>query len=137
GDSNLAVRTLWGGGQKLLMQTPGNYVVVTQRRRNLGAYFIGTSDRAVEINTWNKADRTAEGVGPCSTFTDLRRAYGKRLKANPHNVDPRTGAVFGWTVGKHLFFAMGPFPNPVRVNTVAVYSNDLASVGYIASNEGP
>jgi serine/threonine-protein kinase len=137
GDSNLAVRTLWGGGQQLLMQTPGNYVVVTQRRRNLGAYFIGTSDRAVEINTWNKADRTAEGVGPCSTFTDLRRAYGKRLKANPHNVDPRTGAVFGWTVGKHLFFAMGPFPNPVRVNTVAVYSNDLASVGYIASNDGP
>jgi tRNA A-37 threonylcarbamoyl transferase component Bud32 len=137
GDSNLLVRTLWGGGQKLLTDTPGTYVEVRQRKRNLAAYFIGTTDRAVELTTWNRADRTAEGIGPCSTLADLRRVYGKRLKPNPHNTDPHTGTVYGWTVGKHLDFSMGPNTNPVQVQTVAIHSNDLASAGYIASNDGP
>src|SRR5262249_19594303 len=110
-------------------------VVVTRSRRNLGAYFVGTTDKAVELTTWNKADRTAEGVGPCSTLTDLRRVYGKRLKASPNN---RHGnLVFGWIVGKHLFFAMGPLERPTVVQSVAIYANELSDAGYIASNEGP
>jgi serine/threonine-protein kinase len=137
GDSNLLVRTLWGSGQKLLMDTPGTYVEVRQRRRNLGAYFVGTTDRVVELTTWNKADRTAEGIGPCSTLADLRRVYGERLTANPHNTNPQTGAVYGWTVGKHLLFSMGPPPNTTLVQTVAIYSNKLTSAGYISANEGP
>ena len=39
--------------------------------------------RAVEITTWNRADRTADGVGPCSTLAQLKAAYGARLKLAP------------------------------------------------------
>jgi len=137
GDTNALIGQLWGGGAKLLMQTPANYSMLTQRSRNLSAYFEGTTDKAVEITTWDKADRTAEGVGPCSTLADLRRAYGKRLRNSPPNT--HKGTVYGWTVGKHLFFAMEfvakGMPNQVR--SVAIYSNDLASAGYNASNDGP
>ena len=137
GDSNVLLAKLWGGGQKLTMDTPGNYSVLTQRSRNVSAYFIGTTDKAVEITTWNKNDRTAEGIGPCSTLTDLRRAYGKRLKANPHSIAP-DGSVSGWLVGKHMAFAMtGPRGHPDTVKTVALFDNDTASENFIGSNDGP
>src|SRR5207248_1726176 len=64
----------------------------------------------------------------------LRRVYGARLEPNPrmtHGSD-----VSGWTVGKHLVFTMGPAPGGTTVEAVAIFSNDLASAGFIASNEG-
>ena len=49
--------------------------------------------------------------------------------------------MFGYTVGKHMLFAMGPVANPSTVETVALFannrSNDLASAGFLASNDGP
>jgi hypothetical protein len=42
------------------------------------------------------------------------------------------GKVFGYTVGKHMLFIMGPVPAPTTVEAVAIYSNDLASAGYVA-----
>jgi tRNA A-37 threonylcarbamoyl transferase component Bud32 len=137
GDSNALIGQLWGGGLKLLMQTPADYSVLTQRTRNLSAYFEGTTDKAVEITTWDKADRTAQGIGPCSTLADLRRVYGKRLKNSPNST--HNGVVYGWTVGKRLFFAMEFVPKgtPNQVRSVAIYSNDLGSAGYNASNDGP
>jgi hypothetical protein len=137
GDSNVLLETLWGNGQKLITDTPADYAVLTQRTRNVSAYFPGSSDKAVEITTWNTADRTAEGIGPCSTLADLKRVYGKRLKPSPNNTSPDGKTVFGWIVGKHLFFAMGPLENPTVVQTVALYSNKLAEAGFIASNDGP
>ena len=133
GDPNQLISKIWHGGQKFLAQTPGNYVVLTQRNRNVSAYFLGTTDKAVEITTWNKNDRTAEGIGPCSTLADLRRVYGTQLKPSPNNT--HNGQVAGWIVGKHLFFAMGN--NLTTVQAVAIYSNDLASASYLALNEGP
>ena len=45
------------------------------------------------------------------------------------------GHVFGYIVGKHLLFTMGPNANPNTVETVALYSNDhsnnLASAGFL------
>jgi hypothetical protein len=135
GDSNLLIARIWGRGQKLSMQTPPDYSVLTKRSRNLSAYFVGTTDKAVEITTWNSADRTAEGIGPCSTVAELKKAYGSRLKASPHNT--HDGVVSGWTVGKHLFFATGPLPVPTTVSAVAIYDNDLSAAAFNALNEGP
>ena len=136
GDSDVLLQKLWGGGQKLIAQTPGNYNILTERSRNVSAYFRGGDDRAVEITTWNANDRTAEGVGPCSTVADLKRAYGSRLKPSPHNT--YDGVVGGWTVGKHLFFGTAAPKNPSLVISVAVYSgSDLGAASFIALNEGP
>jgi len=115
GDSNLLLERMWGAGfQKLTMQEPPNYSILTQRNRNLGAFFIGTDDHAVEITTSNKADRTAEGIGPCSTVQELRKAYGKRLKPSPNNT--HKGVVYAWLLGEHMTFAMN-FPRPTAVQT--------------------
>ncbi len=91
----------------------------------------GTVDKAVELTTWNANDRTDAGVGPCSTLAELKRAYGKRLKLVPNNHG------YGYTVGKHLFFAIGTPPHPRFVSSVAVYSNELTNAGVIALDEGP
>src|SRR5262249_40503517 len=62
-------------------------------------------------------------------------------KPNPHMVSPKNKAVvYGWTVGKHLMFIMGPVPahaetQPTTVETVVLYGNDLTSAGYVAPSE--
>jgi hypothetical protein len=47
--------------------------------------------------------------------------------------------VYGWMLGKHLLFIMGPVPSasakPTTVETVALYGNDLTSAGYVAPSE--
>ena len=137
GDSSVLLERLWGNGyDKLSMQTPPDYSELTQRARELSAYFVGTSDKAVEITTWNTAGRTAEGIGPCSTLAQLKRAYGTRLKPSPNNHTP-TGVPLGYTVGRHLFFAMGPETTPKVVEAVALYSNPLAWASFNALNEAP
>ncbi len=133
GDSNFTLGRMWNGGQKLAMQEPPDYSVLRQSTRNVSAYFIGTTDKTVEIVTWNSRDRTAEGIGPCSTVEELKRAYGNRLKASPNNT--HNGVVSGWLLGSRLFFAMGPTPE--IVNAVALYSNPSGLAGFNALNEGP
>jgi len=133
GDSTGLVKRLWDGGRTLIMSTPPNYSVLTQPPRNLSAYFVGTTDEAVEIATWNEADRTADGIGPCSTVADLKRVYGTSLKASPHNT--HGSDVWGWTVGKHLFFGMSPTTDVV--GAVAIYSDQLQNAGFNATNAGP
>jgi serine/threonine-protein kinase len=138
GDSNVLLSHMWGGGQRLAMTEPPNYSVLTQHTRNLSAYFIGTGDKTVEITTWNAADRTAEGVGPCSTLAELKKAYGARLKPSPYNT--HNGVVFAWTVGKHLVFPMEPVTggtHPTIVRSVGLYDNPLSWASFNASNDGP
>jgi predicted Ser/Thr protein kinase len=135
GDSNLLLERMWGAGfQRLAMSEPPNYSVLRERNRNLSAYFIGTDDHAVEITTWNKADRTAEGIGPCSTLQELKKAYGKRLKPSPNNT--HNGVVYAWLLGEHVAFAM-TFPKPTAVETVAIYNNERGWATFNASNDGP
>ncbi|MEP6813264.1 MAG: serine/threonine-protein kinase [Actinomycetota bacterium] len=136
GDTDVALERLWGNGyRKLALDYPPNYSLLTYGGRGVSAYFAGTSDRTVELTTANSGDRTAEGIGPCSSAADLQKAYGTRLKVNPHM--QHNGVVFAYTVGRHMLFTMGPASNPTRVETVALYSNALAPAGYNASNDAP
>ena len=135
GDSSIALERLWGPSQRLSMSFPPDYSVLTTRARNVSAYFAGATDKTVEITTWNKADRTAEGIGPCSSAEELKSAYGKRLKPSPNST--HNGVVSAYTVGKHLLFAMGPGTTPKQVETVALFSNALSSAGFNALNDGP
>ncbi len=144
GDTDVALQRLWGGAyRKLTLDYPANYSLLTYGGRNVSAYFVGTSNRTVEITTANSADRTAEGIGPCSSVAQLRKAYGEQLKPNPHMLGQGKdkGRVFGYIVGKHMLFTMGPNANSNTVQTVALYANDhsntLASAGFLASNDGP
>ena len=131
GDSNITLERLWNGGSKLTTQFPPDYSLLRQSLLDVSAYFAGTVDKAVELTTWNANDRTDAGVGPCSTLSELKRAYGKRLKLVPNNHG------YGYRVGKHLFFAIGTPPHPRFVSSVAVYSNELNNASVIALGEGP
>ena len=145
GDSNLMLQRLWGrvyAGSTL--DTPQDYSELTYRGRALTAFFVGSSLKTVEITTSNSSDRTAEGIGPCSSLASLRKEYGDRLKPNPHMVDPHDKAlVFGWRLGKHLMFIMGPAASAGTsavdkantVETVVLFDNDLSSAGYVAPSE--
>jgi hypothetical protein len=136
GDSIRTLQAMWGGGLTADLQFPQDYTVLRENGRNLSAYFQGNVDHVVELTTSNAGDRTAEGIHPCSSFADLKKAYGKRLKASPNNT--HDGVVSGWTVGKHLFFAMGPrVPDVGTVETIGVHSDELDRIGFDASNDGP
>jgi hypothetical protein len=48
-------------------------------RQKVEVYFHGKIDAGVVVGTWNRSDRTAEGIGPCSAVKALQDAYGARL----------------------------------------------------------
>jgi hypothetical protein len=135
GDSDILLEQMWNGGQKLSMQFPPNYSVLRQNNLDLSAYFSGTSEKAVQITTWNAAARTPEGVGPCSSLTELKKAYGNALKPSPHARHGST--VFAWLLGSHLVFAMTGKPVPDRVQSVSLYGNPEEYASFDALNDGP
>jgi tRNA A-37 threonylcarbamoyl transferase component Bud32 len=135
GDSSIALEKIWHGGGKATLDVPSGYALLRQPLYDVTAYFQGTDARAVELATWNKADRTAEGVGPCSSVAALKRAYGDRLVPAPGNT--HDGIVDGYSVGRRLFFAMAPPQKPTFVQSVAVFSNALHTAGYLALGDGP
>ena len=109
--------------------------MLTERTRYLSAYFQGVNDKAVELTTWDTHDRTADGIGPCSTVAQLKRVYGARLKPNPASV--HNGVASAWTVGKHLSFVSGAPRAPTIVNSVSLFSDSPAYINFTASNEAP
>ena len=95
---------------------PDNYSRLAFSKRKLSVYFVDGADKGVVVATWNKAYRTAAGIGPCSTIRRLKRIYGKRLK--PSKFNTQHGVVSAYTLGKNLIFATN---NQVTVDAVGLY----------------
>ncbi len=82
-------------------------------RRKIEVYFQGKVDAGVVVGTWNRAYRTAEGIGPCSTVKALKAAYGGRLARVFVG-----GSLAGYRLGA-LVFAVVPVAGG-RVASVAL-----------------
>jgi len=96
---------------------------LTFDKRQVAIYFKGFTDTAVEVTTWNKAYRTAEGIGPCSTIAQAKKAYGPRFKPSQWNT--LQGRVYAYRVGRDLIFAAQGAgqggPPSQQVSAVALY----------------
>jgi tRNA A-37 threonylcarbamoyl transferase component Bud32 len=109
-------KRLFGVGFRQDVFSPPNYPVLIFVLRETAVYFDHSTRKGIIVTTWNAADRTAAGVGPCSSLEQLKAAYGSALKPSPFNT--LKGQVYAYTVGPNLLFAMGGKP-PVPSKTVA------------------
>jgi hypothetical protein len=102
-------------------QQPSDYTRLVFTKRKMDVYFQGGVDHAIMITTWNRSYRSAEGVGPCSTLAQVKKAYGKRLKPNPGNTIGTS--VFSYLVGRTLIFE---FANTVAHPAVSKFVTSVA-----------
>jgi hypothetical protein len=118
--------------RKDVLRYPTNWTRLVFTKRKV-AVFFPPNGKAVEVATWNANDKTARDIGPCSTISRLKTAYGTRLKRSPFNTfGPR---VYAYTVGKLIFAATGhdPKPGPSKhVTAVALYSGALNVASFLA-----
>jgi hypothetical protein len=114
------------------LRYPTNYKRLVFTKRKVAVIFP-PNGKAIEIMTWNKADKTVKRIGTCSTITQLKAAYGGKLKpSEPNTVN---GKVYAYTVGKLIFAATGRHPNPgpsKHVTAIALYSGPLNVAGFLA-----
>ena len=86
------------------------YMRFVSTRQKLESYFrTGTKGVAV-VTTWNRQFLTERQVGPCSTLTDLKRAYGPLLRPFKQG-----GKTVAYRVDTLIFTLNGS-----RVGTVAL-----------------
>jgi hypothetical protein len=105
-------------------------LVFTQRKV---AVFLPPNGKAVQVATWNPKDKTARGIGPCSSISKLKAAYGTSLKPSKYN--KFGNRVYAYTVGKLIFAATGhePKPGPSKhVTAIALYSGPLNLASFLA-----
>ena len=110
------------GGYKKLMLTevkpwiPGR----SFGQPEVAVYFRANPDRADIITTWNRRNRTAAGIGPCSTLAAMRKAYGKAMHPSPHATHGKT--VTAYVVGPNLIFST---QDQRTVSAVGLYRGSL------------
>ena len=86
----------------------------------VAVYFRANPDRADIITTWNRHNRTAAGIGPCSTLAALKKAYGKNVHPTPHHPDGTP--VPAYVVGPNLIFET---QNQRTISAVGLYRGSL------------
>jgi hypothetical protein len=97
------------------------------------AVFFPPNGKAVQVATWNPHDKTARGIGPCSSISQLKAAYGTSLKRSKFSTIGKR--VYAYTVGKLIFAAAGhdPKPGPSKhVTAIALYSGPLNVAAFLA-----
>ena len=122
------------------LDQPEGWTKLDFAKRKVGVYFPQDAEEGIIITTWNRAYKTAAGVGPCSTVARLKGAYGKRLK--PSKFNTQSGIVYAWTVGKNLIFASN---DHAHVDVIGLYDGSdpnaakpggsLSFAGYISLTE--
>ena len=101
-------------------QQPDGWSRLVFPHRKIDVYFSG-GKRAVLVTTWNRAYKTAEGIGPCSTVDELKQAYGSRLK--PSRFNTHNGVVYVYTMGDLLYADA----DQTTVTAVGLYNSTAAS----------
>jgi hypothetical protein len=101
----------------------GGYDRLVSGRQKVEVYFRAGAKGAVVVTTWNRALKTDEQVGPCSTVAALKTAYGSRLRPFRQN-----GKVIAYRLGNLMFTTEGGR----RVGVVALGRGTAAT--YVALN---
>jgi class 3 adenylate cyclase len=124
------IRAFGTASDSVGLNYPPNWVMQRFPSRDVNVYYavkslgpivnLGKTGQAIEITTWNRADRTAAGIGPCSTLAQLKAAYGSRL--TPQSPSPDRTFFFAYRLGKNLLFAMTA-PRGGVVQSVALTSD--------------
>jgi tRNA A-37 threonylcarbamoyl transferase component Bud32 len=81
----------------------GHFKSLAFQRPEVAIYFPPGGKRAAYVTTWNRAYRTAAGVGPCSTIGEMKKAYGKDVHPSVNGTHGKT--VWSWVVNDRLLFA--------------------------------
>jgi predicted Ser/Thr protein kinase len=96
-------KKLLGGWRAQRLTEPG-FPSLAFQQPEVAVYFPAKEKPAHIITTWNRHDRTAGGIGPCSTIRQMKKVYGARIKptwaGNTHN-----GKQWSYALGKNLLFA--------------------------------
>jgi hypothetical protein len=118
--------------RKDALRFPTNWTRLVFTKRKV-AVFLPPNGKAVQVATWNPHDKTARGIGPCSSISQLKAAYGTSLK--PSKFSTIGNRVYAYTVGKLIFAAAGhdPKPGPSKhVTAIALYSGPLNVAAFLA-----
>lgn len=109
----------------------------------IGVYFPGPGKPAHIITTWNRLNRTAAGIGPCSTIAEMKKAYGEAVEPSRAGTSPDGKEIFSWVVKPNLIFVT---QNHTTISAVALYRgpprkklsfSPEAFANYVAAVETP
>jgi hypothetical protein len=118
--------------RKDALRFPTNWTRLVFTKKKV-AVFFPPNGKAVQVATWNPHDKTARGIGPCSSISQLKAAYGTSLKRSKFSTIGKR--VYAYTVGKLIFAAAGhdPKPGPSKhVTAIALYSGPLNVAAFLA-----
>jgi hypothetical protein len=107
------------GGWRAETLTEPNFPALVFQGPKVAVYFPPGGEKAHIITTWSKDNLMANGVGPCSTLQQLKKAYGREVKPARSGTSPDGKKVHSYTVGKNLIFVLGPDLQTVKA--VALY----------------
>ena len=113
--------------RKDVLRFPKNDSRLVFTKRKVAVYFTAHG-KAFVIATWNPRDKTAAGIGTCSSVEQLKAAYGSKLKRSEPNTIGNPPRIYAYTVGKLVFWRQGrdPKPGPSKhVTSVGLYSGAL------------
>jgi hypothetical protein len=129
--------------RKDVLRFPKDWTRLVFTKRRISVY-LNPKGRAVIVTTWNKKDRTAEGIGPCSSIEEAKATYGSRFQPTEsgtigdHDFDPSNDRTYSYTVGKLMFAATGrdPVPGPSKhVTAVGLYKGAQAMANFLVGQE--
>jgi tRNA A-37 threonylcarbamoyl transferase component Bud32 len=132
-------KNLLGGWRASVLADSGLPSLAFQQLQ-MAVYFPAEEEPAHIITTWNKDNKTAEGIGPCSTLDEMHAAYGDRVQPSWSGTLPN-GEVWQWVVGNNLVFAT---QDRRTISAVALYKGEpdnthsespQAYAGYVAADE--
>jgi Protein kinase domain len=98
-----AYKKLLGGYRAFELSEPG-FLGLAFQQPGIAVYFPANAQPAHIITTWNRLNRTAAGVGPCSTIAELKSAYGDAVEPSRAGTSPDGKTIFSWVVKPNLIF---------------------------------